>query len=71
MVFVEVKYRTNTRHGQPQEAVNHRKQRTICKVANYYCLTHGMQEGTACRFDVVAILGDKVTLLRNAFEYQC
>lgn len=71
LVFVEVKYRTNTSHGSPQEAVSRSKQRTICRVANYYCLKHGMQEGTACRFDVVAILGDDVTLLRNAFEYQC
>lgn len=70
LVFVEVKYRTNTSHGTPQEAVSYSKQRTICRVANYYCLKRGIQEGTACRFDVVAILGNDVTLFRNAFEYQ-
>lgn len=70
LVFIEVKYRTNTSHGSPQEAVSRKKQRTICKVANYYCLTHGIPEDTPCRFDVVAILEDDIILLRDAFEYQ-
>lgn len=70
LVFIEVKYRTNTSHGSPQEAVSRKKQRTICKVANYYRLTHGIPEDTPCRFDVVAILEDDIILLRDAFEYQ-
>lgn len=70
LVFIEVKYRNNTSHGLPQEAVSRKKQRTICKVANYYCLTHGIPENTPCRFDVVAILEEDIILLRDAFEYQ-
>ena len=70
LVFVEVKYRKNTRTGSPLEAVNKKKQQTISRVASYYCLTHGYGEEVPCRFDVVAILKDEVLLVKNAFEYQ-
>lgn len=69
LVFVEVKYRSDERKGAPQEAVDIRKQRKICRVADYYRMTHGCGDGVACRFDVVAILGEDVKLLRNAFSY--
>jgi len=69
LVFVEVKYRSSERIGNPLEAVDIRKQRVISKVASYYCLTHGYGEVTPCRFDVVAISGEDYTLIKNAFEY--
>lgn len=69
LVFVEVKYRTDAREGLPQEAVDYRKQRTICKAADYYCMTHGSYGNTPCRFDVAAVLGDTITLIKNAFAY--
>lgn len=69
LVFAEVKYRKNTGSGSPLEAVNVKKQQIISRVASYYCLTHGLGESTPCRFDVVAILGDEISLIRNAFEY--
>lgn len=69
LVFVEVKYRRNTESGSPLEAVNAKKQHIISRVASYYCLTHGYGESTPCRFDVVAILGDEISLIRNAFDY--
>lgn len=70
LVFVEVKYRDSGRSGSPLEAVTVKKQRIISKVAAYYCLTHGLGEETPCRFDVVGIMGEEITLVRNAFEYQ-
>ncbi len=70
LCFVEVKYRINEMHGTAVEAVDRRKQRIITKVAWYYLLTHGGNEWTPCRFDVIAIEGDKVTLYQNAFEAQ-
>ena len=69
LVFIEVKYRSNRRKGNPLEAVDHRKQRIISKVASYYCLTHGYGEVQPCRFDVVAIDGAEYILIKNAFEY--
>lgn len=69
LVFAEVKYRKDAKSGNPLEAVNAKKQQIISKVALYYCVTHGYEEGTPCRFDVIAVLGDQISLLRNAFEY--
>lgn len=69
LVFIEVKYRQDAKTGMPQEAVDYRKQVVISKVAAYYCMVHHYREDTPCRFDVVAICGDEVTLIRNAFAY--
>lgn len=69
LVFVEVKYRVNAERGNPLEAVDRRKQHVISKTAAYYCLTHGYGELTPCRFDVVAVLGEEIFLVKNAFAY--
>ncbi|MDE6912318.1 MAG: YraN family protein [Lachnospiraceae bacterium] len=68
-VFFEVKYRRNDKKGSPTEAVNFTKQRTICRVADYYRMKHGMGEFSAVRYDVVAIEGEKVTWYKNAFSH--
>ena len=70
LVFVEVKYRADNAAGNPLEAVTAAKQRTISKVASYYCLTHGYGTYTPCRFDVAAILGEQIKVIQNAFDYQ-
>ena len=67
LVFVEVKYRADNTVGNPFEAA---KQRTISKVASYYCLTHGYGTSTPCRFDVAAVLGEQIKVIQNAFDYQ-
>ncbi len=68
LVFIEVKYRTNTSKGLPQEAVDTRKIRKITRTAQYYMLTHQIPLDTPCRFDVVIILDQDITLIQNAFE---
>jgi putative endonuclease len=69
LVFVEVKYRRGTVSGSPFEAVDYRKQRMISRTASRYCYVHGYGENTPCRFDVVAVLGEDMKLVRNAFDY--
>lgn len=67
-LFVEVKYRSSGRYGQPEEAVNPRKQKKICQVAQVYLMRRGLPEETYCRFDVVAVDGSgRITYFRNAF----
>lgn len=68
LVFAEVKYRKNITCGYPQEAVGYQKQRKIIQAARYYILTHQIAENMPCRFDVVAILGEKIVLIKNAFD---
>ena len=67
-VFIEVKYRTNTSHGMPEEAVDMRKMKHITKTARLYLCRHGLSEFTPCRFDVVAILNDTTYCIKDAFE---
>ena len=66
--FVEVKFRSGTDFGRAAEAVNRKKQLTIVRVAQYYLMKHNYSEWTPCRFDVVAIEGENISLIRNAYE---
>ncbi len=69
LVFVEVKHRSSAARGYAAEAVGARKQRRICRVADYYRCTHGMGENTAVRYDVVAVQGENIEWLQNAFPH--
>lgn len=69
LVFTEVKYRSSTDKGYASEAVDYRKQRQICKVADYYRQLHGLGEGTAVRYDVVAVQGEEIEWFKNAFSH--
>lgn len=54
LVFVEVKARSSDAFGQPFEAVNHRKQEKLKKIALYY-LKHQQIESPV-RFDIISII---------------
>ena len=69
LVFFEVKYRSSQSMGSAAEAVGYAKQKRICRVADYYRVIHHCMENTPVRFDVVAIDGERVTWLKNAFCY--
>lgn len=69
LVFVEVKYRKTVNYGMPVEAVGYKKQRTISKVAQHYIVSHGVGSQIPIRFDVVAVLGDEITVWEHAFEF--
>lgn len=67
LVFIEVKYRANDACGSPLEAVDGRKQRSIIRTALCYMHRYGYGTEASCRFDVVGIAGDQITLIQNAF----
>lgn len=67
LVFVEVKYRRDSKKGYPEEAVGFYKQQHIRHTAVYYLYSHGHAEDTPCRFDVVSILGTEIRLIQDAF----
>ena len=69
IVFFEVKYRKSASSGMPYEAVNRKKQRTICRTADYYRMKERLSEDRSYRFDVISIVGDEITWYKNAFEY--
>jgi putative endonuclease len=54
LCFIEVKARTSTLLGQPQEAVTPAKQRQISRLANAYVSNHNLDD-VPCRFDVIEV----------------
>lgn len=69
LVFIEVKYRLRKNRGCAAEAVGHKKQQIISRVASYYLLRHFCTREIPCRFDVVAFDGEEICWYKNAFEY--
>lgn len=69
LVFVEVRYRRVTTFGQPAETVDRRKRTRLQATAEHYLLAQ--RTDRACRFDVVAIHGDRsprIEWVRDAFR---
>ena len=67
LVFIEVKYRRDGRLGDPLEAVNARKQARILYTARNYLREKRYSLSTPCRFDVVAVRGNEISVLKDAF----
>ena len=69
LVFVEVKYRRDNSKGSALAAVTYQKQRQICKVADYYRYLHKLGGNAMLRYDVVAIQGEEIVWIPNAFPH--
>ncbi len=70
LVFLEIKYRRDSRLYDPLEAVDIKKQRRISRAALWYFREQRLPVETPCRFDVIGISGDgRVRHIRNAFPY--
>lgn len=73
LVFVEVRTRSSTEFGLPQETVIARKRKKIYNAARWY-LQNRHIENTECRFDVVAVFVEdergcpKVEIIKDAFR---
>lgn len=69
LVFTEVKFRSGKKKGTATEAVTFQKQKQICKVADYYRVLHKLGMNTMVRYDVVAIQGEEIQWIQNAFPH--
>ena len=72
LVFVEVRYRKNSRFGTPEETITKRKQDKINLTAQHYIAKFNLWH-TNARFDVVSIKptarGDiEINWIKNAFS---
>ena len=67
LCFIEVKYRDAESIAKGLFAVNRDKQKRIYNAARIYMLLNNIKSDTACRFDVVSIDGNEITLIKNAF----
>ena len=70
LVFFFFLFRHNADMGHPEEAVGYAKQRQICRVADYYRYVKGFSSQTAVRYDVIAIEGEQMRWVKNAFSHQ-
>lgn len=70
-VFVEVRYRKNDFFGTAAETVTDHKQRRLLRAAALWLAQRKESLDTAdCRFDILAITGDRYEWLPNAFNGQ-
>jgi putative endonuclease len=72
VVFVEVRSKTDTRHGHPAETVGRGKQRRIAELATAYIRRHRLED-CQVRIDVVTVLfpagaAPVIEHYQNAFE---
>jgi putative endonuclease len=67
LVFVEVRSRQSTTYGSALEAVGWHKRRKVSRVAQQYIGARAPRFETA-RFDVVAITGDQIVHVRDAWR---
>ena len=65
-MFVEVRARGSATHGGAAASVGANKQRRIVLAARHYLLRH--RQPPPCRFDVVAIEGDRIEWIKGAFD---
>lgn len=65
LVFVEVRKRASRSHGGAAASVTSHKQARLIRAAQFYLQRYRFPP--ACRFDVVAIDGERIEWLRNAF----
>jgi putative endonuclease len=66
LVFVEVRSRRSATHGGAAASVGAAKQRSLVFAAQHFLRTQ--RALPPCRFDVVAIEGDRIEWLRAAFD---
>ena len=71
--FVEVKLRTQTRYGRPEEAVGYSKQRKLVRLASWYIQAHPRLSYDSISFDVVALQKTQdgalqIKLIEQAFD---
>ena len=70
LAFVEVRYRQNTRFGQPYETVDVRKQEKLIKTAMIFLQQHPKLVKKACRFDIISMTREHKSIewIQHAFE---
>jgi putative endonuclease len=67
LVFVEVRQRADRSHGGAAASITPAKQARMVCAAQVYLMRY--RQLPPCRFDVVAIDGDKLAWLRNAIGF--
>lgn len=70
VVFVEVRSKRCVDLGSPEESIGIKKREKLGKVALQF-LAGYTDEYSAVRFDVIAVVGDEIRHIKNAFWVDC
>lgn len=70
LCFIEVKYRRNDQYEAPAGVISTAKMRKICRASQFYMKEKRILPDTPVRYDVVMMVGEELTLMRNAFFYR-
>lgn len=65
LVFVEVKTRQTLLFGEPENAVNYKKQRSLIHAANAYVVRYRIENDA--RFDIISIIIERNSTVINHF----
>ena len=69
LVFFEVKQRKNIKSGFASEAVDTKKQLIISQVSDHFRVLKNEYFEMPVRYDVIAIDGEDISWMKNAFDY--
>lgn len=68
LIFVETRYRKNQSFGGAAASVSASKQAKIIASAEHFLQQHPQWQHSPCRFDVMAIEGEEVNWIKDAFQ---
>ena len=71
LVFVEVRFKSNTQYGSPADSITYHKQRKIIRTARFFLGTRRQYANASCRFDFIAVTlkenSPVIEWIQNAF----
>lgn len=69
LVFVEVRQRHSSSHGNALESITFSKRQKLIKTASLYLMVHKLHDKHPSRFDVISIQGHpaEITWVKDAF----
>ncbi len=70
LVFIEVKGRTSTKFGYPEESINISKINKLITTAEIYLSKYVNKDYEEIRFDVITILNKNIKNIKNAIEIE-
>lgn len=68
LVFVEVRARADTDYGRPEATVDWRKRKRLLRAARHFLGHNPAHARRVARFDVVAVTGEELHWIRDAFR---
>ena len=70
LIFVETRYRKDQSFGGAAASVSAGKRRKIIATAQYFLQQHPQRQHSPCRFDVIAIEGESINWIKDAFQLE-